>query len=82
MSLLSTTLTAIERALQTGETATLTSLIHTLKGTAGSYGFAQITALAAQVEVSLRAGQPDATRTRCAALIRDARRAIGAAAPP
>ena len=76
------TLSAIERALQTGDTATLTSLIHTLKGTAGSYGFAQITALAAEVEVSLRAGRPDVIRSRCAALISNARQAIGAVAPP
>ena len=74
---LPSTLTAISGAAQTADWPALKSLVHTLKGTAGSYGYPQITAMAAEVEMQLASGQTQTLPTMCATLIRRAIRAIG-----
>ena len=74
---LPSTLTAISGAAQTADWPALKSLVHTLKGTAGSYGYPQITAMAAEVELQLASGQTQTLPTMCATLIRRAIRAIG-----
>jgi signal transduction histidine kinase/FixJ family two-component response regulator len=74
---LPSTLTAISRAAETADWPALKSLVHTLKGTAGSYGFPKITAMAAEVEAQLASGQTQTLPTMCATLIRRAIRAIG-----
>ncbi len=71
------TLDAIGRAAQSADWQGLTALIHTLKGTAGSYGYGQITTMAAEVEQHLRAGDAARAAALCPTLIRRARRAIG-----
>ena len=71
------TLSAVSRASETADWAALKSLVHTLKGTAGSYGYPQITAMAAEVEARLASGQTDTLPAMCATLIRRAIRAIG-----
>ena len=75
------TLEAIGRAAQNAEWAALQALIHTLKGTAGSYGFAQITAMAAEVDAQLHACRHDHAAALCVTLIRRSRRAIDEATP-
>jgi len=74
---LPSTLSAISRASESADWPALNSLLHTLKGTAGSYGYPQISAMAAEVEAQLASGQTEALATMCATLIRRAVRAIG-----
>jgi CheY-like chemotaxis protein len=74
---LPSTLSAIARAAESADWSALKALVHTLKGTAGSYGFPQITAMAAEVEAQLASDQTDTLPTMCATLIRRAIRAIG-----
>ncbi len=71
------TLQAIGEAVARADGAALKSLIHTLKGTAGSYGFAQISALAAEAEACLATPGMAGAAAQCAALIRHARQAVG-----
>jgi signal transduction histidine kinase/DNA-binding NarL/FixJ family response regulator len=74
---LPSTLSAIARASDCADWPALKALVHTLKGTAGSYGYPQITAMAAEVEAHLANGQTEALPPMCATLIRRAVRAIG-----
>ena len=74
---LPSTLNAISRASEAADWPALKSLVHTLKGTAGSYGYPQITAMAGEVEGQLASGQTGPLPTMCATLIRRAIRAIG-----
>ena len=46
----------LRAALRDDDRETLADLAHTLKGTAGSYGFGRLTEIAGQVESGLRAG--------------------------
>ncbi len=73
---LSSTLRAIDRAAESFDWPALKSLVHTLKGTAGSYGYPQITAMAAEVEAQLASGKTEPLMAMCATLIRRANRAI------
>jgi CheY-like chemotaxis protein len=70
------TLDAITRAAQSADWPELKTLIHSLKGTAGSYGFPQITNMAAEVDDCFAAGQTERAGAMCAALVRRARRVI------
>jgi signal transduction histidine kinase/CheY-like chemotaxis protein len=49
------TFESIEQAARAGEWETLKSLLHSLKGTAGSYGFGELTQIAAEAEASVGA---------------------------
>ncbi len=71
------TLHAIACATQTADWERLKQLIHTLKGTAGSYGFARITTLAAEVEGHLATGRTEGLMDRCAALTEHSREIAG-----
>ncbi|CAN5784452.1 hypothetical protein BH11PSE8_BH11PSE8_33110 [soil metagenome] len=72
------TLHAIGRAAQTADWARLKNLVHTLKGTAGSYGFAAITTLASEVELQMASGRTEGVAERCDALIERSREIVGA----
>jgi signal transduction histidine kinase/CheY-like chemotaxis protein len=72
------TLERLRAAAELGDWPTVGGLAHTLKGTAGSYGFAAISQLAAEVELHLSAGHADSVVSLCAAL---ARRGRALAAP-
>jgi len=72
------TLAAIDTAAQVGDWSTLRALAHTLKGTAGSYGYANITAIAAELEVGLTGGPAAPTVDACLQLTRRARHEIAA----
>ena len=74
------TLKAIGRAAEGADWPTLKSLVHTLKGTAGSYGFAQITAMATEVEGCFEGGRHADAAALCPTLIRRSRQAVGAMA--
>ncbi len=69
-------LRAIDRAAESFDWPALKSLVHTLKGTAGSYGYPQITAMAGEVEAQLASGKTESLMAMCATLIRRANRAI------
>ena len=73
---LPSTLGAIQRAAESADWLALKSLVHTLKGTAGSYGFPQITAMAAEVEAQLTGGSTEPLLAMCATLIRRANRVM------
>ena len=73
---LPSTLGAIQRAAESADWSALKSLVHTLKGTAGSYGFPQITAMAAEVEAQLTGGSTEPLLAMCATLIRRANRVM------
>jgi len=49
--------TAIETAASAGDWVSLERLAHQLKGAAGSYGFGQVTPLAADLEIAARKRQ-------------------------
>ena len=68
------TLGAIQRAAESADWPALKSLPLTLKGTAGSYGYPQITAMAAEVEAQLNSGRTEPLVAMCATLIRRANR--------
>ncbi len=51
------TLASIEAAARASDLKTLRSLLHTLKGTAGSYGYAELTSLAARAETCVAGGR-------------------------
>jgi CheY-like chemotaxis protein/HPt (histidine-containing phosphotransfer) domain-containing protein len=69
---LPSTLRAIEVAAQAMDWTALKLLVHTLKGTAGSYGFAGITQLAAEVENLLETDKPNDAAALCPRLVRQA----------
>lgn len=71
-------LDAMQAALERMDAPGLRSLAHTLKGSAGSYGFAALTQAAAEVERELVAGRWAAAAAACAALIAQARSLLGA----
>jgi signal transduction histidine kinase/DNA-binding NarL/FixJ family response regulator len=71
------TLQAITAAAQGADWSALKLLVHTLKGTAGSYGFAGITQLAAEVEAQLQAGRATEAAALCPRLVRQARHLAG-----
>jgi signal transduction histidine kinase/CheY-like chemotaxis protein/HPt (histidine-containing phosphotransfer) domain-containing protein len=71
------TLQAIAAAAQADDWPALKLLVHTLKGTAGSYGFAGITQLAAEVEAQLEAGRPREAAELCPRLVRQAKHLAG-----
>ena len=55
---------AIRKSIDTNDTKQLCTLIHQLKGACGSYGFHEITPIAASIENQMRSG------TEIAALLR------------
>jgi signal transduction histidine kinase/HPt (histidine-containing phosphotransfer) domain-containing protein len=71
----------LRAALRDDDWATLTHLAHTLKGTAGSYGFGRLTEIASQVEDALRGGHRTRAALECERLILEGttalRRSIG-----
>ena len=73
---LPSTLGAVQRAAESADWSALKSLIHTLKGTAGSYGYPQITAMAAEVEAQLTGGSTEPLVAMCATLVRRANRVV------
>ncbi len=73
---LPSTLDAIQRAAESADWPALKLLTHTLKGTAGSYGYPQITAMAAEVEAQLSGGRTEPLVAMCATLIRRANRVV------
>ncbi len=66
----------IRMALAARDWATLRSLVHTLKGTAGSYGFPHLTELSGEVETELRHGREAGAAVLCEGLILEARAAL------
>ena len=52
----------IEDAVRSADWKTLKSLLHSLKGTAGSYGFREVASVAARAESTLASGQTEALR--------------------
>jgi PAS domain S-box-containing protein len=73
------TLAAIDRALNHGDWPALRRLAHTLKGTAGSFGYGGITALAAEVDAALADGALATAAELCARLHAQTRAEIGIA---
>ena len=71
------TLEAIATAVQSADRPTLKRLLHTLKGTAGSYGFADITRLAAEAERGLDEGTQADWAAGCRRLVARARERAG-----
>jgi PAS domain S-box-containing protein len=73
---------AIREALQCRDWPTLTTLVHRLKGTAGSFGFDGLTDLAASIEADVRAGDRGSASVErlCDGLFREADRALAATA--
>ena len=65
---LPTTFGALGTAASDADWPRLKSLLHTLKGTAGSYGFADIATLAGKIEAHLAVGETEVARTLCASL--------------
>jgi HPt (histidine-containing phosphotransfer) domain-containing protein len=59
---LPTTFGHIGTAARDADWPRLKSLLHTLKGTAGSYGFAELTTRAGEIEARLAAGDTDVAR--------------------
>ncbi len=70
----------VRQALARADWPGLQSLIHTLKGTAGSYGFPRLTELSAQIEAEIAAGRPGRATVLCEGLILEARGALLVAA--
>ena len=66
----------IRAALTRDDWAELKALLHTLKGTAGSYGYGRLTDLSAEVEAELSAGRMERATVLCEGLILDARGAL------
>lgn len=69
------TITSIERALNASDWPMVRSLVHKLRGTAGSYGYGQLTVLAGTVEDEIRAGRGVSAVALCKNLIAQARTA-------
>ena len=71
----------LRAALRDDDREALAHLAHTLKGTAGSYGFGRLTEIAGQVEDDLRAGHHTRAALECERLILEAttalRRSVG-----
>ena len=76
---LPTTFDAIGQAAKDADWPHLKSLLHTLKGTAGSYGYAELTAMAGDAEAQLDAGRTELLPGTCTALVLRARTIVGAA---
>jgi signal transduction histidine kinase/DNA-binding response OmpR family regulator len=66
----------IRAALTRDDWSELKSLLHTLKGTAGSYGYGRLTDLSADVEAELSAGRMERATVLCEGLILEARGAL------
>jgi HPt (histidine-containing phosphotransfer) domain-containing protein len=71
---------AIEAALAHRDWPQLRTLVHALKGIAGSVGFPELTRLAQPVEASVQAGRHTEAELQCALLLEAARRALAPAA--
>jgi CheY-like chemotaxis protein len=71
----------IRAALMHTDWAKLRSLIHTLKGTAGSYGFGRLTELSAQIEGELDTERHGRVKMLCEGLILEARASLLNAIP-
>ena len=69
-------LDAIRSALRRSDVASLQSLIHTLKGTAGSYGYGRLTELAGAVEQELAAQRNGRAALLCEGLILEGTKAL------
>jgi len=67
---------AVRHALRQQDWDALASLMHTLKGTAGSYGYPRLTELAAGVEAELRARRPVRAALQCEGMILEAQNAL------
>ncbi len=67
---------AIRAALVRADWDTLRSLIHMLKGTAGSYGYGRLTDLSAEIEAELAAKREKHAQVLCEGLILEARGAL------
>jgi signal transduction histidine kinase/CheY-like chemotaxis protein len=67
---------AIRGALVRTDWAALRSLVHTLKGSAGSYGFHRLTDLSRQIEGEISAGRQAGAMRLCEGLILEARAAL------
>ena len=70
---------AIRAALVRADWAALRSLIHVLKGTAGSYGFGRLTELSAQIEAEIATGRHAVATRLCDALAVEAHAALAPA---
>ncbi len=72
---------AIEKALDQHDLATLATLVHQLKGSAGGYGFPSITAAAAEIQPDAKAGEDlETLKHQIRALVALCRRARASAA--
>jgi signal transduction histidine kinase/DNA-binding response OmpR family regulator len=71
---------AIEAALTHRDWPQLRTLVHALKGIAGSVGFPELTRLAQPVEASVQAGRHTEAELQCALLLEAARRSLAPAA--
>jgi len=69
---LPTQINAIRSALRRSDMSELRSLIHTLKGTAGSYGYVRLGNLAAEVDAELAAARHERAAVLCERLILEA----------
>ncbi len=67
---------AIRTSLDSSDWTRLQSLIHVLKGTAGSYGFPKLTDMAAAVDAELFSGNHARAAALCESLIDHAREAV------
>ncbi len=71
----------IRAALRRSDWETLRSLIHIVKGTAGSYGYPRLTDLAANVESELASGRYARAAVLCEGLMLEATNALQAWVP-
>jgi signal transduction histidine kinase/CheY-like chemotaxis protein len=60
---------SIRKALHTPDWAALATLTHTLKGTAGSFGYGRLTEMAGAVEADVRAGRTARAAVQCEGLL-------------
>jgi HPt (histidine-containing phosphotransfer) domain-containing protein len=67
---------AIRAALRHSDWPALKSLIHTLKGTAGSYGYGRLTDLAAEVDAELAAARHGRVAVLCEGLLLEGHTAL------
>ena len=66
----------IRSAMTRSDRERLKSLIHTLKGTAGSYGFPRLTDLCREIETEIHAGRHGRANVLCEGLILEARASL------
>ena len=67
---------SIRTALRVADWPSLTALMHTLKGTAGSYGYGRLTELAGEVEAELRAERTARAAILCEGVVLEASGAL------